>query len=75
VTDESNIAWWFWLILIVGVNATWITMDIWLKRHGHEYLTTEIREILAGGGWSGIIFAAAVGATFGIAYYHFFWQR
>ena len=75
VTDESNIAWWFWLILFVELNATWIWMDLWLKRHHHEFLTTEIREILSGGGWRALVFVAFLGATFGIICYHFFWQR
>lgn len=73
--DESNIAWWFWLVLAVEINATWIGMDMWLHRHHHEYLTDEIREILAGGGWWALIAAAVTGATFGIVLFHFFWER
>lgn len=42
--DESSIGVWLWLVLIVVVNALWIGMDVWLRRHGHEYLTTEFRE-------------------------------
>lgn len=73
--DESNIGWWLWLVLTVNINVTWIGMDLWLARHHHEYLTIEVREILAGGGWRGLAFAAMVGATFAIIAYHFFWQR
>ena len=74
-TDESNIGWWFWLFLFVEVNVTWIAMDLWLQRHHHEYLTTEVREILAGGGWRALAFVALVGATFGLIIYHFGYQR
>lgn len=41
---ESSIGIWFWLVLIVEVNATWIGMDVWLNRNGYEMLTTEFRE-------------------------------
>jgi hypothetical protein len=44
MTDESSIGVWLWVALIVGINVTWISMDVWLKKHNHEYLTTEFRE-------------------------------
>lgn len=44
IPDESHIGVWFWLILFIEVNATWILMDLWLRAHGHEYLTTEFKE-------------------------------
>lgn len=47
MTDESNIGVWLWVILILAVNVTWISMDLWLRGHDHEYLTTEFREGLA----------------------------
>jgi lysylphosphatidylglycerol synthetase-like protein (DUF2156 family) len=43
-TDEKPIGVWFWLILIVEINVTWIAMDIWLGKHHHEFLTTEFKE-------------------------------
>lgn len=42
--DESNIGVWLWIVLIIIINGTWIGMDLWLRRHNHEYLTTEFRE-------------------------------
>jgi hypothetical protein len=43
-TDESNVGIWLWLALILIINITWISMDIWLAKHHHEMLTTEFRE-------------------------------
>ncbi len=48
--DESNIGIWLWVVLLVVVNGIWIGMDLWLRAHGHEYLTTEFKEGLRGGG-------------------------
>jgi hypothetical protein len=62
VTDESSIGIWLWLALIVGVNATWIAMDVWLRKHGHEYLTTEFREGLHNP-WFGPFLLGAVAFT------------
>lgn len=45
--DESSIGIWLWFVLFVGVNVTWISMDLWLHYHGHELLTTEFKEGLA----------------------------
>lgn len=45
--DESPVGVWLWLALIVLVNAEWIGMDLWLRAHGHEYLTTEFKEGLS----------------------------
>jgi hypothetical protein len=42
--DESNIGVWLWVALIVGINITWVAMDVWLHRHHHELLTTEFKE-------------------------------
>lgn len=75
MTDESNIGWWLWLVLLVLFNAIWICMDLWLHRHHHEMLTIEVREVLAGGGWRALAAAAFTGATFSVILYHFFWQR
>jgi hypothetical protein len=51
MTDESNIGIWLWVVLVVGVNVTWVSMDIWLRAHGHEYLTTEFKEGLRNELW------------------------
>lgn len=75
MTDESSIAWVFWIVLIVAINAIWIGMDLWLRAHNHELLTREIREVLAGGSWRSLLVAAFTGATFGIVMFHFFFQR
>ena len=48
MTDESNIGVWLWVALILGINAAWISMDVWLSKHGHEMLTTEFKEGLRG---------------------------
>ena len=69
--DESNIGIVFWIVLLVVVNALWISMDIWLHRHGHEYLTTEFREGLQAPVW-GLILAFLTGGTIGLALFHFF---
>ncbi len=44
MTDESNIGIWLWLVLIVEINLSWIAMDLWLRKHHHEFLTTEFKE-------------------------------
>lgn len=50
MTDETNVGAWLWLVLLAVVNATWIGMDLWLRAHHHEYLTTEFKEGLRSGG-------------------------
>jgi hypothetical protein len=55
MTDESPIGIYLWVALIVGVNAAWISMDIWLHKNGHEFLTTEFREGLRNELWAPII--------------------
>ena len=44
MTDEAPVGVYLWLVLIVVVNALWIGMDLWLRAHHHEFLTTEFRE-------------------------------
>ncbi len=41
--------------MVVGFNAVWISMDLWLKAHGHEYLTTEFREGLKNPLWGPLL--------------------
>ena len=53
--DESPIGVWFWLFLIFEVNATWIGMDLWLRSHNHEFLTTEFKEGLRNPWWGPLI--------------------
>jgi len=75
MTDESNVGWWLWLVLLVSINAIWISMDVWLATHHHETLSREIHEALAEGSWRGLTVAAFTGATFAVILFHFFWQR
>jgi hypothetical protein len=74
VTDESNIGVWFGLICVALALLPWIPFDMWLKRHGHEYITTEFKEGLQNG-VQGLVICAMLGAILGIAAYHFFYQR
>lgn len=69
--DESPIGVWLWLSLIVGINVAWISMDVWLHRHGHEYLTTEFREGLRHPVWGPII-VMLLGATISLFLWHMF---
>ena len=48
---ETPVGVWMWLALIIIVNATWISMDLWLHANGYEYLTTEFREGLRNELW------------------------
>jgi hypothetical protein len=83
LTDESTIGGWLGGIFAISAIAYctlgWIPIDRWLQRHHHEYITTEVRELLQSGGWPPIIFMALVGAVLGgclfVAGFHFFYQR
>ena len=57
-TDESDIGVYLWLVLVTLINIEWISMDIWLRAHGHEYLTTEFREGLRNPVWGPFLLAA-----------------
>ena len=70
--DESDIPMWLWGLELLLVNM-WIPMDIWLRRHGHEYLTTEFRETLARP-IAGPILAVTTFATFGVFIAHMWWR-
>lgn len=61
--DESNIGIWLWLVLIVGINAAWIGMDVWLSKHGHEFLTTEFREGLQNELWGPLLCFLVAGSV------------
>lgn len=74
-TDESNIGAWLGLICVALALLPWIPMDLWLRRHHHEFITTEFREALQGSGRMGLLICGVLGAIFGIALYHFFYQR
>jgi hypothetical protein len=52
--DESNIGVYCWLIEIALINM-WIPMDLWLRAHNHEYMTTEFREGIASPVWGPIL--------------------
>jgi hypothetical protein len=69
--DESNVGIWLWGVLLVIVNATWIGMDIWLRRNGHEFLTTEFREGLKHPLW-GPVLAFATAGTVAAFVWHMF---
>lgn len=53
--NERPIGIWLWLVLVVEVNATWIGMDLWLRAHRDELLTTEFREGLHSQIWGPLI--------------------
>lgn len=73
--DQSPIGAWLGGIYVCVCLLGWIPIDIWLHKHHHEYITTEVRELLRGGGWGAIVFVCLVGAVLGLAFYHFFYQR
>ena len=73
--DESQIGGWLGGIYVLICLVGWIPIDLWLHRHHHEYITTEVREILEKGGIGGIIFVMLVGAVVALALYHFFYER
>jgi hypothetical protein len=73
--DESNIGIIFGLICVALALLPWIPFDIWLKRHGHEFITTEVREGLQNAGAWGLVFCFFVGGILAVALYHFFYQR
>lgn len=74
-TDESLIGAWLGIAYVVAVLVGWVPIDMWLRRHHHEYITTEAREVLQSGGWRGVIFCFLVAGVVGVGLYHFFWQR
>ena len=73
-TDESPIGVWLWLALIIEVNATWIGMDLWLRAHHHEFLTTEFREGLRNQLWGPIV-VGLLCFTIGAFCFHMFTTR
>lgn len=75
MADESNIGAWLGLICVALALLPWIPMDLWLKRHHHEYITTEAREALQSSGPFGLVFCGILGAILGVALFHFFYQR
>jgi len=74
-TDESNIGIWLGLICVALALLPWIPFDMWLHRHGHEYITTEFREALQDRGNWGLLICFLVFGILGVAAYHFFYQR
>jgi hypothetical protein len=68
-TDESPIGIYFWLILIAIINVTWIGMDVWLYRNGHEMLTTEFKEGLQSK-WFGPLLCFLVAGTIAAFCWH-----
>jgi hypothetical protein len=62
---------WAWLVLLVVVNATWISLDLWLRAHGFEYLTTEFKEGLRMP-IMGPVLAFLTAGTFAALVWHFY---
>ena len=75
MTDESNIGVWLGLICVALALLPWIPMDIWLHRHHHEFITTEVREALQSSGPIGMVICFVVGGLLAVALYHFGYQR
>lgn len=73
--DESTIGAWLGGIYVMLCLVGWIPIDLWLHRHHHEYITSEVRELLQAGGWGAILFVVLSGAVLALALYHFFYQR
>jgi hypothetical protein len=69
--SEAPVGVWLWLVLIVVVNALWISMDVWLGRHGYEALTTELREGLRHQVWGPLI-AGGIAFTATAFVFHMF---
>lgn len=74
-TDESHVGIWLGLICVALALLPWIPMDMWLRRHRHEYITTEFREALQDASNWGLLICFFIGGILGIALYHFFYQR
>ena len=74
VMDEKPYGIYAWVILIVVVNALWISIDVWLGKHGHEYLTTEFREGLRNELWGPFLVFITTG-TFAAFMWHMFIGR
>lgn len=72
--DESNIGAWLFVALIFGINVAWISIDLWLHAHHHEYLTTEFREGLKQP-LIGFLLAFFTFGTIAGLIWHFFIQR
>lgn len=51
-----------WIIQLVLMFA-WLPMDIWLHKHGYEYMTTEFKEGLKDTLWCPILFFLTAGTA------------
>jgi hypothetical protein len=60
--DESHIGIWLWLLEIAFINA-WIPIDLWLRLHNHEYLTTEFKEGLRHPVWGPVLCFLVAGSV------------
>ena len=67
--SEAPVGVWLWLVLLVIVNATWIAMDVYLYKSGHEMLTTEFKEGLKNP-VGGPLLAFATAGTFAAFVWH-----
>lgn len=74
-TDESHIGIWLGLTCVALALLPWIPFDWWLKKNGHEYITTEFREALQDKGAWGLIVSFFVCGILGVGAYHFYYQK
>ena len=48
---------WFWLVIFIEVNVTWISYDIWAKASHHNTLTRQMHDWMFSPGIGPFIFA------------------
>jgi drug/metabolite transporter (DMT)-like permease len=75
MTDESLIGAWLGLSYVMLCLSLWIPIDLWLKAHHHETISTETRELLKSGSWEAMLFMGMLGAVLSIGLYHFFYEQ
>jgi hypothetical protein len=69
--DQSNIGIWLWIGLGVLVISYVSLADLWLRRHQHEYMTTEYREALQSWLWGPVVCFLTFGFLAAL-FWHFF---
>jgi hypothetical protein len=65
---------WFWLVIAVEVNVTWIGYDVWAKLNGHNTLSRQMHDWFYSptiGPWiyAGIAFALVLAFTHFLRYH------
>ncbi len=71
VTRETPVGVWLWPAMLVGFAVQVAAIDVWLHRHGFEFLTSEFREGLDDVVAGPIITGLSAGVVSGLAY-HFY---